>query len=165
MTLGSIRILGAAAMALGLGLLVQSCSSSQKSTQAQERQEVLEEPKALPALDAYGGMVDVPCPGKPTGFFRLAKLGTRWMLCTPQGHAFWMRSVFAGKPDILDSVLTAKYGGSSGTWAHYRNLRYVDWGFNTIGEYTSSLGWPVGVYGSQGGDRTKLPFSIYFDTV
>ncbi len=160
-----IYIPGPAALVLGLGLLALSCSTSQKSIEAQERQEALEEPKVLPALDTYGGMVDVPCPGKPTGFFRLAKLGTRWMLCSPQGHAFWMRSVFAANgSDIERDVVASKYGGDLEGWATHRNRRYLAWGFNTIGEYTSNRGVPIGAYGGPG-NPVKLPFNIYFSAV
>src|SRR6266481_2438411 len=46
-----------------------------------------------PSLDQYGGLVALPSRNGANGFFRAEKFGKRWMFVTPEGHAFWMRSV------------------------------------------------------------------------
>lgn len=40
-----------------------------------------------PALDQYGGLIQMPCENK-TGHFILTKVGNRWWFCTPAGHGF-----------------------------------------------------------------------------
>ncbi len=123
------------------------------------------------ATDQYGGYTSLPSPNGGTGFFRAEKFtlpgqtASRWMLVTPAGNAFWMRSVYAGNgATAIDStVLQSKYGGDSWSYYNNRNQRYLNWGFNTIGEFSSSTGWPVGAYGSQTGNSPQLPFNIYID--
>jgi Putative Ig domain len=110
-------------------------------------------------LDQYGGLTAKPSPNGATGFFRVEKFGQRWMFVTPAGNAFWMFSVYHGLPAFLDpNVIQNKYGGDQDLWATQRNRRFQSWGFNTLGEYTSSLGLPVGVYGAVGGNSVPLPF-------
>jgi len=45
------------------------------------------------ALDQYGGILVRVAPPSPT--FRRAKVGTRWVLVTPEGHAFGLADVSA----------------------------------------------------------------------
>jgi hypothetical protein len=112
-------------------------------------------------LDQYGGLLAKPSPNGASGFFRVEKFGNRWMFVTPDGNAFWMLSVYHALPAFLQAtVIQNKYGGNQGLWATQRNRRLQSWGFNTLGEYTSSLGLPVGVYGSVGGNSVPLPFIL-----
>jgi hypothetical protein len=113
----------------------------------------------LPTLDQYGGLVAKPSPNGATGYFRVEKFGNRWMFVTPDGHAFWMRAMYHAVESFLDpSVIPNKYGGSAAAWGTHRNQRLLAWGLNTLGEYASSRGLPVGVYGSTTGDPVPLPF-------
>jgi Bacterial Ig domain len=124
-------------------------------------------PAVLPAqtLDQYGGYTDLPAPGGGTGFFRLAKFGSRWMFATPEGNGFWLRSVYHANEVFLDStVIASKYGGDVNKWATNRNNRFLRWGFNTLGEFTSTRGLPVSTWGgSQAANPVKLPFIMIMD--
>ncbi len=111
-------------------------------------------------LDQYGGLVDKPSPNGGTGYFRVEKINNRWTLVTPDGDAFRMASVYQANEGFLDStVIRNKYGGDVNLWAEQRNRRLLSWGFNTLGEYTSFRGLPVGVWGDPVPSvQTKLPF-------
>ncbi len=92
--------------------------------------------------DSYGGVavrVD-----SPSHFFHLKKAGSRWVLVTPEGNAFWMVGVFNVDPtgsvdDLADSHenrVRRKYGDLYG-WGIHSAKRLKTWGFNTLAEYTS----------------------------
>ena len=110
------------------------------------------------ALDLYGGYVGRVA--EPTGFFTVKKIGTRWVFVTPLGNPFWMRSVYAGvEASIYPEVIARKYRGDVRLWSTQRNRRLLSWGFNTLGEYTSARGLPVGIWGGPPND-VKLPFIL-----
>ncbi|MGH9542989.1 MAG: Ig domain-containing protein [Terriglobales bacterium] len=112
------------------------------------------------ALDAYGGAMALACPQGAAAHFYTSKIGNRWYLCTPAGHAFWLRSVYT--VDVDDSLdyaglrykdeAIAKYGDSDLTWGPQQNRRLLAWGFNGLAEYssiyvqatTANSGWPNG---------------------
>jgi hypothetical protein len=111
-------------------------------------------------LDQYGGYASLSVPGGATGFFRVAKIGNRWVFATPDGNAFWMRAVYSATESGLEStVIPNKYSGDVNLWATQRNRRLLSWGFNALGEYTSARGLPVGIWGGQPND-VKLPFIL-----
>lgn len=119
-----------------------------------------------PQLDGYGGYADYKCPEGIRPTFYVSKIGQRWVLCTPEGSVFWMRSVYHATNAFLDpSVVAAKYGGNASLWATQRNRRLLTWGFNVLGEYSSTLGLPVGVYGKNQGDPIKLPFILLLNSI
>ena len=99
-------------------------------------------------LDQYGG-VKVPV-AKASGAFARAKVGNRWILVTPEGHAFWMLGVFrvdvtGSIDDLNDSYanrIVRKYENKY-KWAEQTTKRLRLWGFNTIGEYASRYVLPV----------------------
>lgn len=116
-------------------------------------------------LDIYGGFTAIPSPNGATGYFRVEKFRNRWMFVTPLGNAFWMRSVYAANLNLTPNpgIISEKYGaGGSDSWAVQRNKRFQLWGTNTLGEYTSSVGLPVGVYGSSTFTSPQLPFIVIY---
>jgi hypothetical protein len=95
--------------------------------------------------DAYGGSLQLPCPAGPAPRFYTAKIGARWVFCTPAGNAFWLRAVYHVDVDnTLDDrgiryreSAAAKYGDSSITWGPYQVRRLRSWGFNATAEFSS----------------------------
>jgi len=109
----------------------------------------------LPGYDSYGGYNLNT--GRKTGFFHTEQIGGRWYLIDPEGHPFWMRSVYNIDPYSSGQTIGRKYGGIP-RWAVQTVRRLRGWGFNTIGEYSGNALFPVGVYGSPSGDPEKMPF-------
>lgn len=117
-------------------------------------------------LDGYGGYRALPIEGGATGFFRLGKLGPRWILATPEGHGFWIRAVYgvntgAGGPGQVEA-LKRKYGSPGGVpWApfvRHAAQRLKAWGFNALGEYSSTYALPIPAYGGRTVNPEKMPF-------
>ncbi len=117
-------------------------------------------------LDQYGGYKDVSVPGGATGYFRLGKLGSRSLLATPEGNAFWLRAVYS--IDITDGGwqvqqgLQRKYSTQAGIpwqpWVRDVVQRMRQWGFNAIGEYSSEYAFPVESYYRGWSNPEKMPF-------
>jgi hypothetical protein len=121
------------------------------------------EPKAaekteVPLGDKYGGTTAHVQKG--TGYFTIAKVGSRWTFVTPDGNAFWLRSVYHAIAILNPGVLDSKYQGNMNLWATQRNRRLLSWGFNALGEYTAGRGVPVGTFGNLAGNPVKLPFLL-----
>ena len=101
-------------------------------------------------LDQYGGYTALPVPGGATGSFRVGKIGNRWVLATPSGNAFWMRSVYVTNIDdhvddrgsTYHTRVIAKYGDADLTWGPQQNRRLLAWGFNSHAEYASNYVLP-----------------------
>jgi hypothetical protein len=97
-------------------------------------------------LDEYGGYTSLPVPGGATGSFRVGKIGSRWVLATPSGNAFWMRSVYVANIDdhvddrgsTYHTRVIIKYGDADLTWGPQQNRRLLAWGFNSHAEYASN---------------------------
>ncbi len=139
-------------------------SSRPEAYTAWETPSRVEEPPALD-LDQYGGIrMKV---SKATGYFRVEKIGNRWVFLTPEGNPFWMRSVqataFVGALD--PTVIQTKYGGRTAKWFVHRNERLVSYGFNTLGEYVSSTGLPIDVYGGVNASPVKMPFILILNVI
>ena len=111
-------------------------------------------------LDRFGGLA-IPV-AEPAGYFRLQKVGNRMLFLTPDGHPFWMRSVYA--VDWLDGgaesaeALKLKYGGNPDLFAQHAVRRLRSWGFNTLGEYTSAYVYPLATYYRPRGNSQEMPF-------
>ncbi|MGH9534705.1 MAG: Ig domain-containing protein [Terriglobales bacterium] len=90
-------------------------------------------------LDEYGGAAAADAPGGGTGYFRVTKVGPRWILVDPAGHPFWMLGVFdvdqGASPDAAQ--ILARYG-SWQTWGVQAARRLQAWGFNTAAEYSNA---------------------------
>jgi hypothetical protein len=123
-------------------------------------------PARAQSLDQYGGYTALPVPGGPTGFFRLGKIGNRWVFATPEGNAFWYRGVqHATESWLVDGVISSKYGGDAEQWGTHRNQRLLAWGFNAIGQGTSTRGLPIPSRSSSTGSSVKLPFTLFMTTI
>jgi agarase len=108
-------------------------------------------------VDRYGGYEGLRVPGGATGFFRLEKVGLRWVFVTPEGNAFWLRGVYGvdwgGREHR--TVASAKYPQGE-TWTQaVRRLK--GWGFNALGEYANLGALPVAAYGGRPNPE-KMPF-------
>ncbi|HEY7203346.1 MAG TPA: hypothetical protein VIA61_03585 [Methylomirabilota bacterium] len=117
-------------------------------------------------LDRYGGYADIAAEGTASGFFRVEKVGARWVLVTPDNHVFWVRSVygvntFDGGNAYVDAV-KKKYNSPGGMpWAPFvrqASRRLKSWGFNTLGEYTTNYALPIPTYGRRDLNPESLPF-------
>jgi Putative Ig domain len=95
---------------------------------------------SAPLTDQYGGLLTKPSPSGATGFFRTEKFGSRWMLVSPAGNAYWLLgvAVVSSTTPGLDpsgktywNYASAKYGNSS-TWASQEKKRLLGWGFNAL---------------------------------
>lgn len=111
-------------------------------------------------LDEFGGLMSMTSPHGGTGYFRLEKFGHRWMFVTPKGHAFWMFGVQNACPYLNPGVMGRKYGGNKLYWADNTSSRLQAWGFNVLGEYTSTCISPVPVWGSLSFNKPQLPVII-----
>jgi len=112
-------------------------------------------------LDQYGGLTALPSAHGATGFFHIEQFGQRWFLVSPDGNQFWLSSVYGVGPGNGGSeyamAIAAKYGASQ-TFASQAVRRLRSWSFNTIGEYSATYVYPVGVYGLKTGNPEQLPF-------
>ena len=106
--------------------------------------------ETLEKLDQYGGYKAIPVPGGATGYYRVGKLGSRVIFATPEGNAFWMRAAY-----LVDSRPPAVWWT---TWAPATVRRMREWGFNTIGEYSTNYAWPVETYSRGWANPEKMPF-------
>ncbi len=97
-------------------------------------------------LDAYGGWANAPeslGPCEPDAYFRVAKRAGAWWFITPEGNPFVSKGVtdvnYLGatlQADGFHDVIVAKYGAED-VWAAAAEKRLLDWGFNTIGPWSS----------------------------
>lgn len=97
-------------------------------------------------LDPYGGWVNAPKSLKgvvATGYFQVAKLDGAWWFITPDGNPFvskgvtdvnWLGATL--REDIFHDILVSKYS-TEAVWAAAAEKRMLDWGFNTIGPWSS----------------------------
>ena len=123
-------------------------------------------PSSAPDLTLYGGCVAQPVPSGSTGFFRVEKVGTRWIFVTPEGDAFWLRAVHGVDVTAQDQTyadaLKAKYNSPTeipwSTFATQAVRRIKSWGFNALGENHSLYALPVGTEGRTQANEEKLPF-------
>jgi hypothetical protein len=115
--------------------------------------------------DPFGGIM-VPA-GKSSGFFQTEKIGPRWMLVTPEGHPFWMRAVYAvdwnDGGEAARTAFQTKYGSDPMAFAVHAVNRLRDWGFNTLGEYSSPYLYPVPTYYRPSGNPERMPFIRYLN--
>ncbi len=104
---------------------------------------------ALPAketsmYDRYGGYLAIS--GKKTGFFHVERIGRRWWIVTPDGHAFLSKGVchVSYTADHAPTLGYSPYGrataakyGSADAWAKATAARMKAWGLNTVGAWSS----------------------------
>ncbi len=115
-------------------------------------------------LDQYGGLLSVTSPEGGTGYFRVEKLGNRWVFITPEGHPMWMLGVFdVDSTTSIDdmgisynSTILAKYG-SMQQWGIQTARRLKAWGFNTAAEYANDWVVPLSYWGTRN-TTSPIPF-------
>jgi hypothetical protein len=81
-------------------------------------------------LDKYGGLDSVKC-AAATGWFHVEKIGQRWWLCTPFGHAYFFQGVGGWAAPNL-----SKYKNDQNAAAGALINESTSWGFNAVGELT-----------------------------
>ena len=114
-------------------------------------------------LDQYGGLADAPVSGGATGLFRVAKVRDRWVLVTPEGHAFYMMGVYnvSGQPSVrefnqsYDDLVRKKYGDRDAVWGPQQIRRLRSWGFNTVGPYSIRYVSPTDKFDRWPGDHSQ----------
>lgn len=117
-------------------------------------------------LDEYGGLMSMPAPGGGTGYFRLAKFGRRWMFVTPAGHALWLFAVQnASHANLKPGVVERKYSGNAFFWGDNTSSRLQSWGFNVLGEFTSTSITPIGAHGGHTYNVPRMPVIMILNAV
>lgn len=81
-------------------------------------------------LDTYGGFTDIE--GEKTGFFHTQKIGDRWWLVTPEGHAFWGKGIAHPITDYSKSAVTFTYLGDQEAWLAGSIERMRSLGYNCV---------------------------------
>lgn len=121
--------------------------------------------KVSMGLDIYGGMTAVRSANRSTGFFRMEKQSGRWTFVSPLGSDFYLRSVYNATEGFIEpGIMKSRYNNDTDLWATHRGERLLSWNFNTLGEYTSMRGLPVGTWGGKNGNPVKLPFIMLLNT-
>jgi hypothetical protein len=96
------------------------------------------------AFDKYGGWTGLK--GTKTGVFHVEAIHDRWWLVTPAGNVFWSTGMYSVRMGGIPETGTGrrpyqeaaiKRHGSEREWARVTLLRLKDWGFNTIGDWSS----------------------------
>ena len=101
---------------------------------------------AAETRDRFGGWTGVQ--GARTGFFHAQQISNVWWLITPEGNAFYSKGVnnlnYAG--DHSPALGYSPYGqrtkakyGSPEKWAAAAAGRLRDWGFNTVGAWSTPV--------------------------
>src|SRR5690242_5974896 len=88
--------------------------------------------------DKYGGLLAIRC-RNATGWFHTEKLGSRWWLCTPDGHGFFFQAVGGWQTPIIP-----KYNNDGCTAAAALIKEFGSWNFNGVGELSDSYPQPIG---------------------
>lgn len=124
-----------------------------------------------PGFDQYGGLTALPSPNPATGFFRIEKIGSRWVLIDPDNNAFIFFGVAvvsnaAPGRDPASSItyadyVQAKYNNSTETWATQTKLRLLTWGFNGIGMFEASHVKSYGSFGRQPNPPLMPHFNLH----
>ncbi len=94
--------------------------------------------------DSFGAVTTRLC-STNSDYFHVEKSGPDLVLCTPQGHAFFIIGVDAVFPSEATGndgqsqyeKVVAKYGDARAYWAEATARRMEHWGFNTLGTYSS----------------------------
>ena len=95
-------------------------------------------------FDKFGGWKGLK--GTKTGAFHVEQVNGRWWIITPAGHVFWSTGVYSVRFSGISDTETGKRPyqeasqgkyGSVNEWARVTRLRLRDWGFNTVGDWSS----------------------------
>ena len=91
-----------------------------------------------PETDVYGGW-KIPGTDKPTGFFTVRKIGSRWWMIDPLGNLFLAKSVACltpGRSDRQKKLLKSRFG-TLGKWADEEMGFIRETGFNSLGAWSA----------------------------
>ena len=126
---------------IGRPVLVTSAMTASFASYRADVQTVAE-PPAAPKPPAYTRAPMSSLRSKATGFFRVEKIGGRWWVIDPRGHAFYVVGTdhvnyYAHWCEKLGYApysrnVQAKFG-SEEKWAESAVERLKSWGFNTLG--------------------------------
>ncbi len=107
-------------------------------------------------LDRFGGLMPALAPR--SRFFRVRRMGARWIFLTPAGGAFWLLGVFdIQPPEARFSSRFHRLFPSLSDWGAMAASRLRRWGFNTAAEYSSAWVTPISRYGPRN-TRVPVPF-------
>lgn len=118
-------------------------SSTSTTTTWPEAPSIDPESCAVDGFDAYGGFTGMS--RASTGYFRTEKIDGRWWLVDPDGHPFFSQGInhitYVGTPDRngetpYHDAAVARYG-SEENWADAQAQRMGEWGYNTVGAWSS----------------------------
>lgn len=128
------------------------CVATGEETQTEERYRTLlntlrhENAREPLHLDRFGGWINAPeALGEPVPgeYFRIEKRDGAWWFITPEGHPFVSKGVtdvnYLGatlSPGPFHDIIVDKYGDEE-TWIEAAKARMQDWGYNTIGPWSS----------------------------
>jgi len=117
---------------------------------------------AAPQLDAYFGLMNVPCTNNNTAF-SVTKVGNNEVFCTPAGHAMFARGFYVmdlnleADPDetgeSYHQFVTTKYVTPT-VWFTQQLNRIQAWGMNAVGPFANS-----NLYATEG-QAVKMPFVL-----
>lgn len=106
----------------------------------------LENTESSVVTDSYGGWLNAPDTlggAAPGEYFRVEKRDGKWWFITPDGNPFLSKGVTdvnwagAALEGDFQNVLVEKYG-SEQAWSIAANNRLKEWGFNTVGPWSSN---------------------------
>jgi hypothetical protein len=114
-------------------------------------------------LDEYGGFAEKHSPHGKTGFFRLEKVGNRWLFVDPLGNYFFPIFVEDVNPNdggpAYEKALAAKYAHSSrGSFPEQAVRRLRSWGFNSLSVSPAPYVLPIPTYSGNSSNNEKMPF-------
>ncbi len=95
-------------------------------------------------FDKYGGWKGLK--GEQKGYFHAQNINGKWWIITPEGNVFWSIGMYCvrfggipekdtGRRSYNESNL--KRYGNENEWGRITRLRLHNWGFNTIGDWSS----------------------------
>lgn len=91
-----------------------------------------------PETDVYGGW-KIPSGAKPTGFFTVRKIGSRWWMIDPLGNLFLAKSVACltpGRSKRQKELLKSRFG-TVDKWADEEMKFIREAGFNSLGAWSA----------------------------
>lgn len=123
---------------------------------------------AAGTYDKYGGIMARTCSNGASSHFYTQEINNRWWICTPAGHAFWLRGVYhVDASDTGDdyqgvtmdgkgcssysspstespcAIVVEKYGDAGPTWGPQTVRRLQSMGFNMTAEFSSGYVQPT----------------------
>ncbi len=95
-------------------------------------------------FDKYGGWIGLK--GEKKGYFHTQNINDRWWIITPEGNVFFSTGMYCVRMGGIPELETGKRAYKEAClnkykdekeWARVTRKRLYDWGFNTIGDWSS----------------------------